>query len=160
MAGMGTEPQEAEPLGTEPQEAEPLGTEPLGTEPLASRPTGLSEPGGRTSWPPRSGAPAVAGLESHGIIAYMASKDMRTRAASGIAAFAAGFIARKAIAFGWTRLTGKPPPDEPEDPEVALIEAIGFATVAGVGMEIARLLATRATIKRLTPTHADSSGPG
>lgn len=90
----------------------------------------------------------------------MASKDMRTRVASGIAAFAAGFVTRKAIVFGWTRLTGKPPPDEPEDPEVALVEAIGFAIVAGVGMEIARLLATRATIKRLTAPPADSGSPG
>lgn len=89
----------------------------------------------------------------------MASKDIRTRAASGIAAFAAGYCARKAIVFGWTRLTGKPPPDEPEDPDVALAEAIGFAIVAGVGMEIARLLATRAMLKRLAP-NADSGGPG
>lgn len=79
----------------------------------------------------------------------MASKDIRTRAASGIAAFAAGYCARKGIIFGWTRLTGKPPPEEPEDPDVALVEAIGFAIVAGVGMEIARLLATRAIAKRL-----------
>lgn len=90
----------------------------------------------------------------------MASKDMRTRAVSGIAAFAAGYCARKAIAFGWTRLTGKPPPEEPEDPDVALVEAIGFAIVAGVGMEIARLLATRAAIKRLGPARGDSGVPG
>jgi hypothetical protein len=89
----------------------------------------------------------------------MASKDIRTRVAGGIASFAAGFVARKAITFGWTRLTGKPPPDEPEDPQVALVEAIGFAIVAGVGMEIARLLATRATLKRLAPP-ADSGEPG
>jgi hypothetical protein len=88
----------------------------------------------------------------------MASKDMRTKAASGIAAFAAGWCTRKAIVFGWTRLTGKPPPDEPEDPDTALVEAIGFAIVAGVGMEIARLLATRATIKRLAASAADSGG--
>ena len=90
----------------------------------------------------------------------MASKDMRTRAVSGIAAFAAGFCARKAIVYGWTRLTGKPPPDAPEDPEVALVEAIGFAVVAGVGMEIARLLATRATVKRLAAPVTESSGSG
>ena len=89
----------------------------------------------------------------------MASKDMRTRAASGIAAFVAGYGAKKAIVFGWTRLTGKPPPDEPEDPNVALVEAIGFAIVAGVGMQIARLLATRATLKRLAAAEADSIGP-
>jgi hypothetical protein len=96
----------------------------------------------------------------HGIIAYMASKDMRTRAASAIAALVAGYGARKAIVFGWTRLTGKPPPDEPEDPDVALVEAIGFAIVTGVGMEIARLLATRATVKRLAAPPAEDSRSG
>ena len=75
--------------------------------------------------------------------------DMRTRIAGGIAAAAAGFCARKLITFAWTRLTGKLPPDDPNDPEVAVSEAVGFAVVMGVGMEVARLLATRATVKRL-----------
>ena len=75
--------------------------------------------------------------------------DLRTRIAGGLAAAAAGFVARKVITFAWTRITGKVPPDDPQDPQVAVAEAIGFAVVMGVGMEVARLLATRAAVKRL-----------
>jgi hypothetical protein len=37
----------------------------------------------------------------------------------------------------------------PEDPEVGIGEALGWAVVTGVGMEAARLLATRAATKRV-----------
>jgi Protein of unknown function (DUF4235) len=84
--------------------------------------------------------------------------DMRTRIAGGIAAAAAGFVARKVITFAWTRITGKVPPDDPQDPQVALAEAIGFAVVMGVGMEVARLLATRATVKHLAADTEEPAG--
>jgi uncharacterized protein DUF4235 len=81
----------------------------------------------------------------------MAAKrgDVRTRLVSGLAAAAAGFFARKVITFAWTRITGKQPPDDPGDPQVAIAEAVGFAVVMGVGMEVARLLATRAAVRQL-----------
>ncbi len=66
-----------------------------------------------------------------------------TRVAGMVAAFVAAAIARKVITFGWKRITGKEPPTDPHDPEVALTEALGWAVVMGVGMETARLLATR-----------------
>ncbi len=81
--------------------------------------------------------------------------DIRTRIAGGLAAAAAGFFARKVITAAWTRITGKVPPDDPHDPEVAVSEAIGFAVVLGVGMEVARLLATRAAVKRLAASPAE-----
>jgi hypothetical protein len=81
--------------------------------------------------------------------------DMRTRIVGGIAAAAAGFVARKVTIFVWTRITGKEPPANPQDPEVRLAEAIGFAVVMGVGMEVARLLATRAAVKRLAAGPAE-----
>ena len=81
--------------------------------------------------------------------------DIRTRIAGGIAAAAAGFVARKTIIFAWTRITGKTPPDDPKDPQVALAEAIGFAVVMGVGMEVARLLATRAAARKLAAHPAE-----
>ncbi len=83
--------------------------------------------------------------------------DIRTRIAGGIAAAGAGFVARKVITFAWTRITGKQPPDDPGDPQVAVTEAIGFAVVMGVGMEVARLLATRATVRRLAADPAKSA---
>jgi len=79
----------------------------------------------------------------------MADKgDLGWRLLAGAAAFGAGFVARKAITIGWKQVTGKEPPTNPESPEVELAEAIGWAVVTGVGMEVARLLATRAAAKR------------
>jgi Protein of unknown function (DUF4235) len=75
--------------------------------------------------------------------------DMPTRVAGGIAALAAAWAARKLIALAWTRATGKEPPVHPEDPEVGLREALGWAVVTGVAMEAARLLATRAAAKQV-----------
>ena len=75
--------------------------------------------------------------------------DMTTKIAGGIAAFAAAYAARKLIAFAWTRATGREPPVHPEDLDVELKEALGWALVTGVVMEAARLLATRAATKRV-----------
>ena len=36
----------------------------------------------------------------------------------------AAFAARKLLFFGWTKITGKEPPEHPEDPQVALGEAL------------------------------------
>ena len=65
------------------------------------------------------------------------------------AAFAAAFLARKIITFAWTKFTGKEPPVSPDDPEVEIGEALGWAVVTGVGLEAARLLATRAATKQV-----------
>ena len=79
----------------------------------------------------------------------MAEKgDIGWRMMAAGAAFAGGFVARKAITFAWKKATGKEPPTNPESPETRLIEAIGWAAVMGVGIEVARLLATRAAAKR------------
>ena len=75
--------------------------------------------------------------------------DMTTKIAGGIAAFAAAYAARKLIAFAWTRATGKEPPVHPEDVDVELKEALGWAVVTGVVMEAVRLLATRAATKQV-----------
>jgi len=64
------------------------------------------------------------------------------------AAFAAAWIARKALTIGWTKLTGKEPPSE-QDPDVGWAEALGWAVVIGVGIQAARMLATRAVTKRM-----------
>lgn len=79
----------------------------------------------------------------------MADKgDIGWRVMAGAAAFAGGFVAKKAITLAWKKSTGKEPPTNPESPDVALTEAIGWAVVMGVGMELARLLATRAAARQ------------
>jgi len=80
--------------------------------------------------------------------------DLTTRIIGGLAAMAAAFVMRKVITRVWTRTTGKEPPTHPEDPQVALGEALGWAILTGVGVEAARLLATRAAAKR---THHEQS---
>jgi Protein of unknown function (DUF4235) len=75
--------------------------------------------------------------------------DVTSRVVGGLAALAAAFVTRKLIALVWTRATGKEPPVHPEDPQVRLPEALSWAVVTGVGMEAARLLATRAATKRI-----------
>ena len=69
--------------------------------------------------------------------------DLGTRVVSAVAAMAAAFVARKVITLVWTKATGKEPPTHPEDPQVALTEALGWAVLTGVSVEAARLLATR-----------------
>jgi hypothetical protein len=61
---------------------------------------------------------------------------------------AAAFIARKLIVFSWKRVTGREPPEHPEDPQVALGEALVWGILVGVGVQTARMLATRATARR------------
>jgi hypothetical protein len=79
--------------------------------------------------------------------------DFGTKLISGIAAMVAAFLARKVVTFAWTKATGKEPPTHPEDPQVALSEALGWSMLTGVAVGAAKLLATRAAARR---TH---SGP-
>jgi hypothetical protein len=65
-----------------------------------------------------------------------------------VAAFAAAWVARKALTFGWTKITGKEPPSE-QDPDVGWAEALGWAMVIGVGIQAARMVATRAVTKKM-----------
>jgi hypothetical protein len=74
--------------------------------------------------------------------------DLGTKVVSAVAAMAAAFIARKLLTFAWTKAMGKEPPTHPEDPQVALAEALGWAVLTGVSVEAARLLATRAAARR------------
>ena len=71
-----------------------------------------------------------------------------TRAMAAVAAVAAAWIARRVITFGWTKITGKEPPGNPEDPHVGVGEALTWAVILGVAIETARVLATRAATKQ------------
>jgi hypothetical protein len=84
--------------------------------------------------------------------------DITTKVAGIAAAFAAAFVARKIISFVWTKVTGKEPPVNPEDPDVGIKEALGWAVVTGVGLEAARLLATRAAAKQVRHYQAGQIG--
>lgn len=67
-----------------------------------------------------------------------------SKAVTALAGAAAAFVARKVLIFAWKRATGKEPPDHPEDPQVALTEALIWGVVLGAGVSVAKMLATRA----------------
>ncbi len=71
------------------------------------------------------------------------------RLLSGLIGFAAAFGARKILIFAWKAITGREPPEHPEDPQVALGEALTWGILLGVGVQIARMLALRAATKRV-----------
>ena len=75
--------------------------------------------------------------------------DFASRAVGGVAGGVAGFATRKVMGTVWKKTTGKEPPTHPEDPDVALIEALSWAVVMGVAMSVARLVAIRLATKRL-----------
>lgn len=67
---------------------------------------------------------------------------------NGLAAIAATFVVRKALTVAWTKATGKEPPLRPEDPGVALVEALSWSVLTGVTIGTARILAIRAARHR------------
>ncbi len=71
------------------------------------------------------------------------SADFGTKAINTLAGATAAFVVRKAIGFAWTKATGKQPPDSPEDPKVAIGEAVAWAVIVGAGVGVARVLAVR-----------------
>ena len=81
--------------------------------------------------------------------------DFASRAVGGVAGGVAGFATRKVMSAAWKKITGKEPPTHPEDPEVALAEAVTWAAVMAVAMATARLLATRIATKRLQSSVCD-----
>jgi hypothetical protein len=70
-----------------------------------------------------------------------------SRIVTGLVGAGAAFAARKLLSFAWTKITGKEPPEHPEDPRVQLSEALIWGIVLGAGVHTARLLATRAATR-------------
>lgn len=85
--------------------------------------------------------------------------DYAGKAINAMAGAAAAFIARKAIVFAWTKITGKQPPDAAEDQKVAMGEALAWAFVVGAGVGVARVLAVRLASRqsgRQLPARSDA----
>jgi Protein of unknown function (DUF4235) len=78
-----------------------------------------------------------------------------TKVLNAVATMAAAFMARKLLMIAWTKATGKEPPTNPEDPRVALAEALGWSALVGITMATVRVLAVRA-VSRKNPVSADS----
>jgi hypothetical protein len=75
-------------------------------------------------------------------------EDFGTRAFNTLTMMAATFVARKSVTVVWTKVTGKKPPTNPEDPGVAFVEALTWSLVTGVTVATLMLLAIRAFARR------------
>jgi hypothetical protein len=56
---------------------------------------------------------------------------------------AATILARKAMNAGWKVSTGKTPPKNAAHPDVSIGEAVAWATLSGVAVGLARMIASR-----------------
>lgn len=87
----------------------------------------------------------------------MADKDKDGRSAKmvyAVTTMSAAFVARKLLIITWTKITGKKPPTNPEDPQVALAEALGWSVLVGITVAAVRVLAIRA-VSRTAISSAD-----
>jgi len=64
-------------------------------------------------------------------------------AMSLVSALAAATVARKVLDKGWQLSTGRKPPANPADPDVAVWEAIAWSVVTGASVAVVRMLAQR-----------------
>ena len=95
----------------------------------------------------------VEGAAKEAVMADEKKKeDFSTRAFNTMTMMAATFVARKAITVVWTKVTGKKPPTNPEDPGVAFIEAFSWSLLTGITVAAFRLLAIRAVARRALGT--------
>jgi hypothetical protein len=60
-----------------------------------------------------------------------------------VAALVATTVAKKALDTGWRAATGKNPPVNPADPDVAVGEAVAWAIFTGAVVALAKMLAQR-----------------
>jgi hypothetical protein len=75
-------------------------------------------------------------------------EDVGTRIMYGAASTLAVLVARKLLMLTWTKITGKKPPTNPEDPQVALAEALGWSVLVGITVAAVRVLAIRAVSRK------------
>lgn len=75
-------------------------------------------------------------------------QDMAWRAIGGLLGLATAWSAKKIIRFAWEKGTGRKPPADSESLDISLGEAIGYAVVMGVGMQVAQIVVTRTARKR------------
>ncbi len=82
----------------------------------------------------------------------MAGKKEKASAGSRVMTAVVGAIAafgtKKLLFFIWKQVTGKEPPEHPEDPQVALSEALVWGILVSASVHTAKMLATRATNRR------------
>jgi hypothetical protein len=67
------------------------------------------------------------------------------------------FGTRKLVTLGWKRVTGKEPPGGEDDAKVGIAEALIWAAVLGVTMELSRIMLQRLATRSRRRDGADDS---
>ncbi|QZY27844.1 DUF4235 domain-containing protein [Nocardioides coralli] len=62
---------------------------------------------------------------------------------SMVSVLGAATVSKKVLTTGWKKATGKTPPQNPADPDVAVREAVAWAAVSGALIGLARMFAAR-----------------
>ncbi|GAA2810748.1 DUF4235 domain-containing protein [Nonomuraea dietziae] len=52
------------------------------------------------------------------------------------------------LGIAWVKITGKEPPIDTDSDEVGMAEAIGYAVLMGVGMQVAQIVVNKTAKKR------------
>ncbi|HYK71234.1 MAG TPA: DUF4235 domain-containing protein [Streptosporangiaceae bacterium] len=99
----------------------------------------------------------ITGSPRHEEDTLMAGKQgsAASRAVAALVGAGAAFATRKLLTIGWKTVTGKEPPEHPEDPAVALSEALIWGVATGAAVAAARLLATRALTRKAVGAEPD-----
>jgi hypothetical protein len=84
-------------------------------------------------------------------------EDIGTKVVNTLTTMAAAFVARKLLTAVWTKSTGKKPPTNPEDPRVALAEALTWSVLVGVTVAAVRVLAIRAVSRKALASADDEA---
>jgi hypothetical protein len=74
--------------------------------------------------------------------------DLQWRIIGGLVGLAVGFASKKVLSYAWEKATGRKPPASADALDIGLGEALAYAVVMGLGMEAARIVATRAAAKK------------
>ncbi|MBG0818134.1 DUF4235 domain-containing protein [Planomonospora sp. ID82291] len=75
-------------------------------------------------------------------------QDLAWKAVGGLVGFATAWAAKKVLGIAWEKTTGRKPPADHDSLDVGLAEAIGYAVVMGVGMQVAQIVAARTARRR------------
>ncbi len=86
------------------------------------------------------------------------SGDLGSRALNGLVGAGAAYCVRKLMIAAWKKVKGSEPPTNPEDPQVALGEAMAWAVLVGAAVAVARIAAIRAIGRRAERSITSGTG--
>jgi hypothetical protein len=78
----------------------------------------------------------------------MAGSKLTWTIVQSVSTMVAVALTKKVMDSGWRFVTGNEPPEDPENPDTSWIEAVAWVVASGVGVVLARRLATQGAIRR------------